>query len=233
MTALNYIKKKSSVKTSKPRFLYLLLVLSLWVVVYPALYLYEESSLVNIILGRVVVSLVPLALLYAFDNFKSKKFLKIFFVVFSLLFIWTTSFFKNSLLDLSYSLFLISLYSYIIIFLLKYILSSDEITADTIYGSICVYLLIGILWAIIYILINYNFPNSFHMPLSQNKVFDPVYFSFVTLTTLGYGDIIPISNYARALSFLEAIIGTLYPAIIIARIIGVYISSKNKNSINA
>ena len=88
------------------------------------------------------------------------------------------------------------------------------------FGAIVLYLLIGLIWAVIYSAISLHVPNAFAGSVGVNAgLSDWVYFSFVTLTTVGYGDITPVAQGARALATLEAFIGQLYPAIIIARLV--------------
>ncbi len=64
--------------------------------------------------------------------------------------------------------------------------------------------------------------------MDGNSLSEAVYFSFTTLTTLGYGDIIPMSSLAKMLTNFEAIIGQLYPAILISILVGSYLSQKTK-----
>jgi hypothetical protein len=113
------------------------------------------------------------------------------------------------------------------------LLDQDRVTADTIFGGITIYLLIGILWVVLYSAVEFNEPGSFLMPggsaegglLEHNALRAPrlFYFSFVTLTTLGYGDVAPLSERAQALAVGEAIVGQLYIAIFIARLVGLHL----------
>lgn len=113
--------------------------------------------------------------------------------------------------------------------ILRDVLSCQQITADTIRGGICVYFLIGFFWALLYgIVVSFD-PQAFSQPLIEGESYRKViYFSFVTLTTLGYGDIIPVSPLATMLTNLEAIIGQMYPAILIAILVGGYISQRTQ-----
>ncbi len=112
--------------------------------------------------------------------------------------------------------------------ILRDILFCQRITADTIRGGICVYFLIGFVWALFYgIVVSFD-PQAFSQPLIEDESYSKViYFSFVTLTTLGYGDIIPVSPLAKMVTNLEAIIGQMYPAILIAILVGGYISQRD------
>ncbi|MFC1800014.1 potassium channel family protein [Candidatus Eisenbacteria bacterium] len=120
-------------------------------------------------------------------------------------------------------------YGFLIGLLIRYIVGAEEVTADILYGSICVYLLIGIVFAMIYRFVDILNPAAFSlgggsMALSAPEPGDYTYYSFVTLTTLGYGDIQPVSGYAKTFAFLEAITGTLYVAILISRLVSLYIT---------
>ncbi|MCC6195430.1 MAG: two pore domain potassium channel family protein [Burkholderiales bacterium] len=91
---------------------------------------------------------------------------------------------------------------------------------DRLLGAIVLYLLVGAIFAAVYALVAGHVPGAFAgVTPSRTTMFDWGYFSFVTLTTVGYGDISPVANVARSLAALEALLGQLYPAIIIARLV--------------
>ena len=101
----------------------------------------------------------------------------------------------------------------------------NEVTTDLIMAAASAYILLGLLWANAYFLLEIFHPNSFKG--SENlgdDIWNFYYFSFVTLTTMGYGDILAITKSARALSILEAITGQLYLAIMISRLVGLHAS---------
>lgn len=106
------------------------------------------------------------------------------------------------------------------------ILKMDRITANVIYAAIVVYLIAGFMWADIYSLIELLQPGS--IKLGDFNVhpggFRLTYFSFVTLTTLGYGDVVPLSHTAEAFAILEAIFGQMYITVLIAWLVGRFIS---------
>jgi voltage-gated potassium channel Kch len=105
-----------------------------------------------------------------------------------------------------------------IYFIIREIFSRATITTDAIKGGIVAYFLVGILWFEIYRIINCFDSTSF----STNQDFEFLYFSFTTLATVGYGDIVPLSKLAKILANLEGIVGVLYPTIFIARLVGLY-----------
>ncbi len=100
-------------------------------------------------------------------------------------------------------------------------------------ASICVYLLIGLTWATLYVIINMLYPGSFADTDGTivNSGADFLFFSYVTLTTVGYGDIHAVTDQARSLASLEALSGQLYLTIMVARLVGLHISKpKTKES---
>lgn len=103
---------------------------------------------------------------------------------------------------------------------------SGGITIYRIYGAIAVYLLLGMLWGEFYILIYLFQPASFYFdPSTQSgepPVSELIYFSFTTLTTVGFGDIVPVHPVARSMATLEALAGQLYPAVLLARLVTLY-----------
>ena len=123
-----------------------------------------------------------------------------------------------------------SVYLAVAIYLiLRDILYVNEVTVDIIRGGICVYFLIGFVWALLYGIVGSFDPQAFSQPLIEAESYGKsVYFSFTTLTTLGYGDIIPVSPWAKMLTNLEAIVGQLYPAILISILVSDYLSQRNK-----
>ena len=110
----------------------------------------------------------------------------------------------------------------------KQVLFSGEITGNNILGAICLYLLMGLIWATTYTLLQISFDQSFSS-LSETTAWyslfpDFVYFSFVTITTLGFGDISPTLPLARFFVYLEAIVGQFYLAILVASLVGTRMS---------
>jgi VanZ family protein len=100
------------------------------------------------------------------------------------------------------------------------VFAASRTIGDRIFGAVTLYLLLGLIWAVAYAAIESAMPGSFAGKLNpQSALADWAYFSFVTLTTVGYGDITPVARAARSLAMLEALIGQLYPAIIIARLV--------------
>ena len=110
---------------------------------------------------------------------------------------------------------------------------SDNISLNRIVGAICIYLLLGVIWSIAYTVLEFLQPGSFKgmtEMVSPLRNPDWIYFSFVTITTLGYGDITPVTQTAKTLSFAEAIVGQFYIAVLVAGLVSAYISGKRDSN---
>ena len=94
-----------------------------------------------------------------------------------------------------------------------------DVSIHHVQGAVAAYLLLGLVWAAAYALVAALHPGAFasNVSLQQDRSF--VYFSFVTLTTVGFGDVTPVHSTARSLVVLEALTGQLYPAVLLARIV--------------
>ena len=125
--------------------------------------------------------------------------------------------------------FLFGFFIWIVWLTAQQVLFTGTIDSNKIIGAICIYLLLGMLWAILYMLILIFAPDSFS-GLAQNEGYDNfpamLYFSYITLTTLGYGDITPTLPISQFVVYMEAISGQFYTAIVVASLIGAHFSDK-------
>jgi len=135
----------------------------------------------------------------------------------------------NAGFDRFYLLLLLSFFISTAFKTAKQVLFTGKIDGNKILGAICLYLLLGLIWAVLYTLLQLELPGSFQTMQQNEQWFmlfpDFVYFSFVTMTTLGFGDISPSLPVARFLVYLEAIIGQFYLAILVASLVGSRISN--------
>ncbi len=114
----------------------------------------------------------------------------------------------------------------VVALLLNYVLRAPRVTHNTVLAAVCVYVLIGVLWGFIYMLIYEANPKSFELdPALGPPEVQLRYFSTLTLTTVGYGDIVPRGPEARAFAALESLIGQIYMAAIIARLVGIEVAT--------
>ena len=121
------------------------------------------------------------------------------------------------------------------------VFAEETVTMDTLSAALCVYLLMGYIWGSLYGLIYLLAPSGFHLPTGWTPAKEQgiatdvplnlmVYFSFTTLTTLGYGDVMPIGGSARAAVILEAVLGQFYLAVLVARLVGLHIADRRRES---
>jgi hypothetical protein len=108
-----------------------------------------------------------------------------------------------------------------LVLIVRQVFREGPITMHRVRGSVAVYLLIGLIWAIAYDLVEAVQPGSFRVGTAFHGSSLAVlgYYSFTTLTTLGVGDVLPVNPIARSLTLLEALVGQLFPAILIARLV--------------
>ncbi|MBP2145304.1 hypothetical protein J2129_000758 [Methanofollis sp. W23] len=138
---------------------------------------------------------------------------------------WISYLFPSAAGEITGHLFALLFFSFFTVYLLEIVLRAKTITGDTIAGAISVYLVMGLTWALAYQFMDEIQPGSFAYEIGTGpggtlSLMDYVYFSFVTLTTLGYGDISPVSVAAESAASFEAVTGTIYIAVLIARLVG-------------
>lgn len=130
------------------------------------------------------------------------------------------------------------LFAYVASLLLKNIFHTQFVDMNILYEATCVYLLLGVVWASVFTLLELASPGSFvgltAMETTLNyservqMLFESLFFySYITLTTLGYGNIYPANNVASALASSEAIVGQLYLTILVARLVGLHIAQRS------
>src|SRR5262249_49443482 len=123
----------------------------------------------------------------------------------------------------------IAFYAMLASIILIQVFRDGQINVYRIEGAVAVYLLLGVIWSGCYRLVIHFDPAAFSMPepITEDTVMAKlVYFSFVTLTTVGYGDVTAVHPMARSLALLEALTGQLFPAVLIARLVGMEISHR-------
>ncbi|MGD2140148.1 MAG: ion channel [Burkholderiales bacterium] len=150
---------------------------------------------------------------------------------------WLVRFFDTSALNLFGLAVSIAFFVFVIGVIMTTLISRDEVTADLIFGAMSVYLLIGVAWAFLYAFVELLSPGQFNFGslISEAAIREShgelrlfTYFSLVTLSTLGYGDITPLTPLARSLASLEAVAGQLFIAVLIGRLVGMHISQRRK-----
>ena len=127
------------------------------------------------------------------------------------------------------------LIAFVVANLLRFVLRAPSVNVEVLCASISAYLMLGLLWTMAYWLVDQLTPGgafSFNTNTGTRSMngFTGFYFSFITLSTVGYGDITPVSRIARWLAAMEAMTGLLYVAVLIARLVALYSTPKSDDS---
>jgi len=153
----------------------------------------------------------------------------------TIFFTWLNHYLANDLIRLAAFLSFFCFNVFITVFMIRHIFRSKRVTGTIIINSINGYLLIGILGAVLLTMTQILQKFIFHLDTGAINLaghtaegfHDYLYFSFVTLTTLGYGDITPVSSFAKSVTILIAVTGQLYLTILIAMLVGKFLSKSN------
>jgi len=126
---------------------------------------------------------------------------------------------------------------FVVVELLRFIIYAPQVDAEVLCAAVAGFLLSGLAWSLAYNLLDRLDPNSFVFTLSGKNGFSmngftSLYFSFITLSTLGYGDIVPTAQVARMLAMVEAMFGMFYMALLVARLVSLYSSRDTKRTTN-
>jgi len=212
-------------------FVFLFYAIILMMLLYPFL----ENSRLGCIVLSLVSWVVLFSLTWALYHYRAPySRLLIVLAVLSFLGGLTLSFSISGFLLIFISAVRIAFYSLAFAAVMHLIFRGSHATFARLSIAICGYLIIGILWAYIYSLIMICDHESFKFSMAVADQahrpdhrtidllhFNYIYYSFITLTTVGYGDITPVSTLAKTFSYLESLFGQLYLAVLIARIIGI------------
>jgi hypothetical protein len=157
-----------------------------------------------------------------------RLFVSIFLAVPAVVLIWFNQFFTNEILNFLTLVFPVFFSFFTMFCIVSFLMRARKVTSDILAGAASAYLLIGISWGLMYMLLEVADPGSFTVNISVGtdilkkwSTFN--YYSFTTLTTTGYGDITPLSSRAQSLALLEMVFGVLFTALLISRLVGMYL----------
>ena len=212
---------------SPHRFLYLLIALVAFVTLVPVL---DELGYGGMIF-TIFVSIILLSAVYAVSQSRGQFFLALILAGPAFALRWINNFLGSPWLELVADVFSISFLLLVAMLILAHVLRDEEVSREKIFGALSVYLLVGVIWAMLFIMMDSLVPGSLRHGQDQALTgAEMVYYSFVTLTTLGYGDIVPVSPSARALATLEALTGQLYLTVLVARLVALHITHSRRSS---
>jgi len=219
----NFIQKLSQ---SKQRFLILLCLILGLLVVVPILNRFAPARIfLDIFLTAVVISMV-----YAISHKKGYVIAGLTLAAVTLAPVWLQYFYPNKSMAAIGMLAGVFFIAVVIANILGFMLKSEEVNREIIYAAILLYLMAALLWAFVYTFLELVDPASFNIDLGRPEGYLLVfqYYSFVTITTLGYGDITPVTEVTKAFSVLEAVVGQLYMVVAVAWLVGMYVSKKSQ-----
>jgi hypothetical protein len=209
----------------KRRFFILFVSLLAMILVTPLVQGYVGIHIVwNIFLSAILLSGV-----HAVSGKKRNVYIASLLALPMLVSVWSEYFVKNNYVVIVGTLCGVVFFAYMIVNILLFIYKQDEVTVDLIVGAAVVYLLMAVMWTFIYRVVEIANPGSF--TISATDIHERLrftYFSLVTITTLGYGDIVPTTGLASSLATLEAVVGQLYLVTTVAWLVGVRVSQSTK-----
>jgi hypothetical protein len=194
----------------------------------------EELEGGHLILS-VLFSLVLLAAVFAVANRKRSLVIALVLAVPAIIARWISYFRPDQVHPSVFLVCALVLLAFVIGHLLYFILHAPVVTVEVLCASIAAYLMLGLMWTVAYWFVDQVTPGgafSFNTERGAHSMngFTGFYFSFITLSTVGYGDITPVSQAARWLAAMEAMTGLLYVAVLIARLVSIYSSAKSDDS---
>lgn len=205
---------------SRYRFTILMITILCVLVVSPIVDHFELTG-IDLLLN-VFVTLLLLSCIHALSDNHRQAIIATLVIVPAIFMDWVGLLYSNPNLEIVGSLYRIGAFGFVCYHLLRYALQAGAVDVEKIAAAANVYLFFGLIWRDLYSLTNILIPGAFNTELLSQTDF--LYYSFVTLSTLGYGDIAPVIGPAKALAFMEAIVGQLYLTILVARLVGLHIA---------
>lgn len=203
----------------------LLVVLVLWLVTAPIVWGMRSGDLIEIILTSVVL----LSAVVAVGGRRRTLIAAIILVTPACVCKWLNHMRPDLMPPAVHATAGIVFMVFVVSHLLRFMLRAPKVNTEVLCAGISGYLLIGILWAVAYVLVAQLVPMSFVFTSGQDRSMmglEAVYFSFVTLCTVGYGDVVPTSHVSRMLAIFEAVAGMFYVTVLIARLVAMHSTEK-------
>ncbi len=211
---------------SQRRFLILLVLILALLVLAPFLDDFIETR----ILMDAFLTAIFCAIIFAIRSRRSHVIIASFLALPLIISTWSYYFVGFASLNLLTRIFGALFCGYAVINILRIVVQSEEVTKETIYAAIVAYMLMALMWAFLYMILELLAPGSFSFSerAFRAETMRFKYFSFVTITTLGYGDITPLTNKASSLVLLEALVGQIYLVVLVAWLVGMHVSRRSK-----
>lgn len=228
--------RESTMKLGKPlpnineknNFIYLTLALIMLLISSALVQLLQDNAMDYVMQGIIVVTFIVCFVSLHFDH-KWTRFLR------GLAVVWLGAITAQHLFHIQKMDLLMLALTFVFFYgtfqsLIRQILFSGKIDTNKLIGSLALFLLLGLMWAVAYLLLLELDPQAFHglqaIPWADNFS-NSAYFSFVTLTTLGYGDISPVTPIAKTLVYLESVVGVFYMAVVVSSLVSSNLDGKH------
>jgi len=208
------------------RFLILLILILSLLVLTPFLDEFIQTK----ILMDVFLTVIFIFIIYSIRLKRSQVIIAFVLVLPLIIATWSTYFVEIKTISLLTRIFGVLFFAYAAVNILRIITKSEKVTGETIFAAVVAYLLIALMWAFLYMILELTSPGSYSFPdwASRGETMRFEYLSFVTITTLGYGDITPLTDKASALVIIEAVVGQIYLVVLVAWLVGMHVSQKSK-----
>jgi hypothetical protein len=183
------------------------------------------------VIVSILLSLVLLAAVLAVADRKGVFFIALVLAIPAIVGRWISHFRPDLVPSPVFLVAGLALIAFVVANLLRFVLRAPSVNTEVLCASISAYLMLGLLWTVAYWLVAQVTPNAFAFttgPKETMSSFNAFYFSFITLSTVGYGDITPVSRIARWLAATEAMTGLLYVTVLIARLVSLYFAPKSQ-----
>ncbi|EMK6905028.1 two pore domain potassium channel family protein [Vibrio cholerae] len=212
----------------KNNFIYLTLALIMLLISSALVQLLQDNAMDYVMQGIIVVTFIVCFVSLHFDH-KWTRFLR------GLAVVWLGAITAQHLFHIQKMDLLMLALTFVFFYgtfqsLIRQILFSGKIDTNKLIGSLALFLLLGLMWAVAYLLLLELDPQAFHglqaIPWADNFS-NSAYFSFVTFTTLGYGDISPVTSIAKTLVYLESVVGVFYMAVVVSSLVSSNLGGKS------
>ena len=220
----------SSLQDKEKRFTLLLIVLLALFLVQP---IFSGNQKILTLLSDLVFSILIGTTTYALSTRRQYMIFALLLGLPAIILRWLYWIYLEQYLWVASYLLGISILLFCIFELFSFIMQVKKVSQHTVNTAICIYLLLGVAWGMAYIVLETLAPGSFTLAELVNEpqalIMEMQYYSIVTLTTLGYGDITPVTPWAKNLSALEAVIGQVYLTVLVARLVSLNTAQVNHN----
>lgn len=207
----------------------LLLVATLFVLIVPA---FSNSTALADLLFMITMTFLVVQSMVAANVRKNEKRVMPYVVPLLVIITWLEPVGIRSIYyDIGKMLAYITFFGFVVNSLVKYMANADKINLNVLLASVIIYLLMGIIGGFLALLLNTVYGGGYHFPANVEvpHMVNYIYYSFITMTTVGYGDITPVIPETQTLAYLLSVLGQLYVAIIIAFLVGKLLARRNEN----